>query len=268
MAFNYWATRMAKAQATMFNKNRKQIDTILRKSYQNMAKQVIADFEATYDKLLSTIADPDRTAVTPADLYKLDKYWQMQSQLDQRLTRLGRKQIVDLTKQFKKQYYDVYKGLEIDGLELFNTINDEGVMQVINQIWCADGKSWSQRIWENMNLLKETLTDGLLQTVVTGRPSSSLRKELMNRFNVSYSRADALVRTELAHIQTQAAQQRYRDYGLDEMEVLVDEDERTCPICSKLEGKRYSINDKPPVPVHPRCRCCMIPVIKPTSKTV
>lgn len=262
MAYNYWQERMARAQATMFNRNRKDIDTIIRKSYQRLSKQVIADFEATYDKLLATITDPSRQALTPADLYKLDKYWSMQSQLDDKLTKLGRKQIIDLTKGFRKQFYDIYKVIKLDGQELFSTINDDGVMQVINQIWCTDGKSWSQRIWENVNLLKETLNEGLIHTVVTGKKTSDLKRVLQERFNVAYHRADALVRTELAHIQTQAAQQRYRDYGLDEMEVLVDPDERTCPVCSKLEGKRYSINDKPPVPVHPRCRCCMIPVVK------
>lgn len=265
----YWADRMARAQATMFNKNRKEIDKMMRKYYQKLAEQVISDFEATYDKLLSTIDNPDRIAITPADLYRLDKYWNMQSQLDKRLTRLGRKQIASLTKGFRSQFYDVYNALDIKGLKAFSTIDDNAVMQVINSIWCADGKSWSQRIWENVGLLKETLNEGLIHCVVTGKKSSDLKKILQERFGVGYHRADALVRTELAHIQTQAAQQRYKDYGIAEMEVLVDPDERTCPVCSKLDGKRYSINDKPPVPVHPRCRCCMIPVVKipPKSET-
>lgn len=263
---NYWANRIAKAQATMFDKNRKSIDTILRKQYQNLSLQVIEDFEATYEKLLNTIEEGREP--TPADLYKLDKYWNMQAQLDKKLTRLGRKQIASLTRNFRNQFYDVYKSIDVKGAELFSTINDEGVMQMINQVWCADGKSWSQRVWENVGLLKETLHDGLIHTVVTGKPTSQLKKLLQERFLVSYSRADALIRTELAHIQTQAAQQRYRDYGLEEVEVLADKDERQCEVCGKLHGKRYSINDKMPVPVHPRCRCCMIPVVKIPPKKV
>jgi len=78
---------------------------------------------------------------------------------------------------------------------------------------------------------------------------------------VSFNRADALVRTEMAHIQTQAAQQRYKDYGIKQVEVFVDEDEKTCEVCAAEEGKRYNINDVMPVPFHPRCRCCMVPVI-------
>ena len=66
----------------------------------------------------------------------------------------------------------------------------------------------------------------------------------------------------MAHIQTTAAQKRYEDYGIKEVEVLVDEDERTCPICSKLEGKRVPIHGVMPIPAHPNCRCCIIPVVE------
>lgn len=262
MAFNYWGNRIAKAQAIAYNKTRKDIDTEIRKQYKNLINSIINDFEATYDKLLNTIKDPDRTSITPADLYKLDKYWSMQSELEKKLTRLGRRQIASLTKGFRQQWWGVYNAIDIKGLKAFSTIDDNAVTQIINQIWCADGKSWSQRIWENMSYLKETLNEGLLHCAVTGKSPSVLKQVLQERFNVSYNRADALVRTELAHIQTQAAHQRYRDYGIQELEVLADKDERQCEVCGKLHGKRYSINDKPPVPVHPRCRCCMVPVVK------
>ena len=122
---------------------------------------------------------------------------------------------------------------------------------MINQIWCADGKSWSQRIWDNTDKLQQALNDSLIDCIVTGKKTTELKKNLMKQFNVSFSRADSLVRTEMAHIQTQAAQQRYKDYGIQEVEVWVDEDERTCPICAKHEGERYPINARMPVPFHP-----------------
>jgi SPP1 gp7 family putative phage head morphogenesis protein len=250
---------MARAQATLFNKNRKEIDKMMRKYYQSASKQVIADFEATYDKLVAGLLDGKQP--TPADLYKLDKYWEMQTQLDQKLTRLGRRQIAALTRQFRTQFYDVYNVIKLDGLKVFNTIDDKGVTQLLNQIWCADGKSWSQRIWENVAQLKETLNEGLIHTVVTGKKTSALKKELQQRFNVSYHRADTLVKTELAHIQTQAAQQRYKDYGITEYEFYADPDERTCEVCGKLHQKRFPIGSTPKVPQHPNCRCTILPVI-------
>ena len=259
MAYNYWQERMAKAQANLFKQHRKEIDKRIRKYYQSAIEQTINDFESVYDKLLATQVSGNQP--TPADLYKLDKYWKMRSQLEKRLTNLGKKQISLLNSRFKAQFWDVYKVLNLPNIQSFNTIDDYGVEQLINQIWCADGKSWSKRIWENTQLLKQSLEEGLIHTVAAGKKTTYLKNLLQERFNVSYSRADALVRTELAHIQTQAAQQRYKDYGLQEVEVWVDEDERTCPICSKYEGKKYPIDAKMPVPFHPRCRCCMIPVV-------
>lgn len=254
---------MQNAQDAIFDKTRKEIDKQVRKSFQQLSKQVIADFESTYDKLLLSIENGKQA--TPADLYKLQKYWDMQGQLDERLSKLGRKQIKQITKAFRQQYWGVYNSLNIPNIKAFSTIDDNAVMQIINQIWCADGKSWSQRIWENTGLLKETLNEGLLQCVVTGKKPSALKKILQERFGVAYNRADALVRTELAHIQTQAAQQRYKDYGLQEVEVLIERDNRTCDICKKHDGKTYPINAQMPVPFHPRCRCCMIPVIPPLN---
>lgn len=260
MKNNYWGERLAKSQDAVTQKNRKQIERQLRKYYKTAAQGVIKEFEATYDKLLAT-TEAGREP-TPADLYKLDTYWQMQGQLRQQLRKLGERQIVKFTKEFERNFFDVYFILRLDGIEAFNTIDNAAVQQLINQIWCADGKSWSQRIWENTEQLAATLNEQLVHCVVSGKPTSKLKGLLQERFNVSYSNADMLVRTELAHIQTQAAQQRYKDYGIQQVEVLADPDERRCEICGKLHGKRYPVNAQMPVPAHPRCRCCMIPVIE------
>lgn len=256
---SYWDNRIAAAQDRISQKNAKQLAAHMRKYYKQLARTTINDFESTYNKLLATVAEGKQP--TPADLYKLDKYWQMQAQLRHRLDVLGERQVRDLTKIFELNYFEVYQSLQLPYEELFSTVDDEAVKQVVNQIWCADGKTWSQRIWENTAYLQQTLEEGLIQCVATGKSSDYLKKMLMERFNVSYNRADVLARTELAHIQTQAAQQRYRDYGIQQVELLVEPDARTCPICEKLSGKRYSINDKMPVPLHPRCRCCMVPVV-------
>ena len=132
---------------------------------------------------------------------------------------------------------------------------------MINTIWCADGKSWSERIWGKNEALKETLNEQLLYCVATGKNPSELKQLLQERFDVSFSQADALVRTELSHIQTQAAQKRYEDYGIDEVEIWAEKDERQCEHCGKLHTKRYPVGANVPVPAHPRCRCTVIPVI-------
>jgi SPP1 gp7 family putative phage head morphogenesis protein len=111
-------------------------------------------------------------------------------------------------------------------------------------------------------MLVETLNEGLVDSVITGRKTTQLKKILQERFKVSYSRADTLVRTEMSHIQNTAAQKRYEDYGLKEFEVWADKDERLCEVCGSLHKTRYPMGAQIPVPVHPRCRCSIIPVVE------
>ena len=257
---NYWAERIAKAQNLITSRGIKQTEKQLKKYYRRTMDGVIADFEATYDKLFNRMWEQGKEP-TPADLYKLDKYWKLQAQLREELTRLGDRQAKTLSKAFETNYFEVYYSFALEGRTTYNTLDTQAVNQMINSIWCADGKTWSQRIWQNITQLQDTLNNSLIECVAAGKKTTDLKKQLQERFNVSYNKADMLVRTEMAHIQTQAAQQRYKDYGLEQVEVFVDEDERTCPICSKHEGERHFVNEKMPIPFHPRCRCCVVPVI-------
>ena len=186
----------------------------------------------------------------------------MQGQLRQQLQRLGDRQINALSKIFEINFFDVYCSIDIPGMEAFNTIDNKGAQQLINSVWVADGKNWSQRIWENTNLLASTLNDELISCITTGKKTTELKKVLQERFNVSYSRADTLARTELAHIQTEAAKERYKDYGIDKVQIWADEDERRCPECGKLHEKIYPAGANVPIPRHPNCRCCIVPVVE------
>ena len=53
---------------------------------------------------------------------------------------------------------------------------------MINQIWVADAKSWSQRIWDNTEKLVETLNENLIYCVATGKKTTEL-KNLLERID-------------------------------------------------------------------------------------
>ena len=257
---NYWSERIAKSQIAITDKSIADIEKQLVKYYSSTMRQIIADFESVYIKILENKTEGQE--ITPADLYKLDKYWKMQAQAADELKKLGEKEEALFSKEFETNWYNIYNSIGINkSEETFSTIDKKAVQQMINTIWVADGKSWSERIWDNNAQLLETLNEGLLHVLTSGKTTKYLKRELQERFNVSFGRADALVRTELAHIQTQAAQKRYEDGGVKMVQVWADEDERRCDECGKLHQKLFPIGGKMPVPVHPRCRCCIIPVI-------
>lgn len=256
----YWQKRNLRTQRRLAKKTEEEIDEQLIKYYQRAVKRVVSDFEATYDKLLATIESGREP--TPADLYKMDKYWQMQGQLQKELQKLGDYSLTLLQKQFVEQYMEVYESMNLPSTAVYGTMDNTMARQMINTVWCPDGKTWSQRIWDDMQLLTQTLNEELVHCVITGKKTSELKKLLQERFDVSYHAADRIARTEIAHIQTQAAQQRYKDYGIKQVEVWADKDERRCDVCGKLHKTRYPVGAHMPVPAHPNCRCTIVPVIE------
>lgn len=256
----YWAKRAASTQEKLTDKSIADTEKQLTQYYLKSMEKIIGQFEQTHNKLLSTIKEGK--SPTPADLYKLDKYWQLQAQLKKELQKLGDTQHILLSKKFLEQYETIYNAMALKDDKFFTDLDRKAAQQMIQQIWCADGKSWSNRIWTNTDKLQQALNDNLLDCVLTGKKTGELRKLLMNEFDVAYNRADRVVRTEMAHIQTQAARQRYLDSGISEVEVWASEDERRCEKCGKLHMKRFPIYDVMPVPAHSNCRCCIIPVVE------
>lgn len=256
---NYWAERNAKLQQEIMGQTIKSIQAQLQKYYGRVAEKVIEDFENVYNKVLLTKDNP-----TPADLYKLDKYWKALSTMEKELEKLGNREIKFLSNAFRATYINVYNNIALPSQESFATVDTEILNQAINSIWVGDGKQWSERVWDNQKRLSQTLNEELIHTLSTGRKTSDLKQILMERFNVSYHRAETLVRTETAHIQTEASKQRYKDYGIEYVEVLVDDD--ACPLCQALKGKKWKTTETPPLPVHPNEKCCLVPVIEGYTK--
>ena len=271
---DYWKKRMLEAQKNWTDKDIDAINKQLLHYFRVASSSIIKEFEAVYDKVLAQAEEGK--PITPADLYKLDRYYQMQAQSNKVLQTLGDKTASLLEDRFEQEYKHIYSSLATDedgkavkasiSDKAFSTVDKQVAKQVANQIWCADGKNWSQRIWKNLNNLQQTLNDGLIECVVTGKKTSELKKRLMERFSVTYSQAENIVRTEMAHVETQAALDRYKSSGTQKIRIIVDPDERTCDVCAKWDDKIVDISEahtgKNCPPFHPRCRCAVAAVVE------
>ena len=259
---NYWKKRMVEAQEAISKKNVNEAQRKLQKYYIDAMKKVISDFEATYDKLKASKDEP-----TPADLYKLDRYWQMQAQLKEEAQKLGDKEVELLSKSFENEWNEIYKASALPSDTAFSTISKDNAKAMVNTVWCADGKNFSQRVWGKTDKLVERLNESLVHCVITGKKTTELRQMLQREFNVSRNSANRIIRTEIAYIQTQAAAQRYKDHGRKYYEYLGRE-ENDCghsPDCHALNGKKFLLTEMEvgvnAPPMHPNCRCCIAPVL-------
>jgi len=105
--------------------------------------------------------------------------------------------------------------------------------------------------------LQDVLSEGL-----TNGDSVDSMAQGMNEVLDDPARADLIALTETARAQSDATMEGYQDAGLGRWEWLSEDDERTCDPCVSNDGMVFDVgNDDPRQPLHPRCRCVMLPVV-------
>jgi len=91
------------------------------------------------------------------------------------------------------------------------------------------------------------------------------RKVMVQTNKVHRRRMENIARTETARAQNIGYVQGLEDVGVEQMEL--SNAPGACDECVALDGKKYPISEASRIiPVHPRCRCAMLPVIN--NKTI
>lgn len=239
----------------LLDKSAKLIESQLVIQYTRVAKNIVAEAEDLYLEILES-----GHVMSYAEMMRYDRYFKLLASINQQLKRLGVRQIEILDRGMLALYGQV--GESISGNEAFATVNKVIAEETIKRVWCADGKLYSDRVWDNMNHLQITLQSALMDCVVAGKSHQHLRKELTHRFNVSQSDANRLARTELSYIQNQAAIQAYKDAGYTHYKFITAVDNRMCDECGSLNGKIFSFAEaevgRNLPPIHPNCRSNII----------
>lgn len=258
---NYWQKRELEQRDLIFDKTLAEYEKELKKQYQQALKAVSRDIEQLYDELLASSADGTLLA---SDLYKYNRYFSLMKSLNKQLKALGGKEI-NITKQKLLDMYAITSSSVGKSIEFSGEFNQKAAKEVINSIWCADGKHWSDRIWQNKAQLQVALEKGLVDCVSRGVSKDELVKTLMETFNVGYRKADRIARTELSYVQNKAAMNKYIEAGIDEYEILSAHDERVCEKCKAMNGKRFKIKDMVVgenfPPFHANDRCTILGVV-------
>lgn len=102
------------------------------------------------------------------------------------------------------------------------------------------------------------ITDGMLR----GDSMDKVAKAIDDRIDsIGRSRAEVLARTETMKAFNEGSLTQYDKHGITEVEWLAAPGDRTCDECMSLDGQRFPIDSKPDCPLHPNCRCIILPVI-------
>lgn len=119
------------------------------------------------------------------------------------------------------------------------------------------GATWSERIWQRQQALREIVAHSAEDYLLKGRNPTRMIPQLRKEFGVSSHEAKRLAVTEGARVATEAQKQSFESNGYDEYEFIAEPS--ACPICAKLDGKIFKVKKMVPgenaAPMHPYCHC-------------
>ena len=157
--------------------------------------------------------------------------------------------------------YEIQKGIGV-GFDLM-ALDASRIDKLIAKPWAADGKNFSERIWNNRAQLVSELENRLTQSIIRGQSPKKVIAEIAERFNVNKSRAGALVMTESAFFASASQRDAFNDLDVEKYEILATLDSRTSETCRRMDGQVIPMSDyKPGVtapPFHVRCRSTTVP---------
>lgn len=86
-------------------------------------------------------------------------------------------------------------------------------------------------------------------------------------YRANFNRVQTMTRTVVQTVANKGAVAAYRANKdvLSGYEWLTAHDERVCPDCRGMDGKVFTWKQRKLPPLHPQCRCTVIPVIKPDA---
>lgn len=140
-------------------------------------------------------------------------------------------------------------------------INSKVVKSVLEYPW--SGRHFSDRIWKNKSYLVDSIREEITQKIIQGTDVRKVSKEIASKMQSGRFNANRIVRTETAHVIEEATAKAYEESGLEEYRVIATLDTKTSPVCRKMDGKVFKLEDRivgvnyPPF--HPNCRTTTSP---------
>lgn len=166
---------------------------------------------------------------------------------------------------YKSGYYhtafEIQKGVGVGWN--FATLDEKAISKVINKPWAADGKNFSERVWGNRQKLVNELHTELTRNIVLGQDYRKAIDNIARKMNASKNVTKRLVLTEGAFFNSASRQDCFKELGVEQYEILVSYDRKTCDTCQKMEGKHFPLSQwevgVTAPPFHVNCRCDQIP---------
>nr|DAM90894.1 MAG TPA: minor capsid protein [Caudoviricetes sp.] len=160
---------------------------------------------------------------------------------------------------------------EMTGEKKLNEPSGTSLSRVIQNYICYDKtlQQWfSETSYDDAARIESIVSRGLssgwtidqIADNITGTAENGYKDGI---FNTTRREAVNMARTVCNGIANGAKEQFYKanDDVITGVEILSTLDGRVCPVCGSLDRKRYKLDEEhPSLPLHPNCRCVLLPV--------
>ncbi|WP_338547833.1 minor capsid protein [Emergencia sp. JLR.KK010] len=148
-----------------------------------------------------------------------------------------------------------------------SSIDEKKLSKLISKPWAADGRNFSDRIWQAKNQMVVDLHSELTRACILGKgPDEAIKnlsKYVDKRFKNAKVQAGRLVMTEQAFFSAAAQKDAFNELGVEEYEIVATLDSHTSEICQQLNGKHFPMSQYEPgvtaQPFHVSCRSTTCP---------
>lgn len=169
----------------------------------------------------------------------------------------------------QKQETRISKRIDLDvgeAKQAYKVTKNHQVKRV-NKSIVENSKKWSSDLW-----LKNDAMVAQVQSAVNKHLSSTLtHRDVTKMFDYSNVRSQSvqavkamtastirLLRTETARATNKIAMTAFKAQQVAMVEMVVEPD--VCPECDEIrEQGPFNLDDAPDIPIHPNCRCSLIP---------
>lgn len=199
---------------------------------------------------------------------RISRLQALQTQVELRMMEMFSSQRDVLRDHLQERYTDTYYrtvyavSQQADVASTFARIDPQTIERILAVPWV--GSEFSSRIWADKDKLTLELMQTLSRGFVRGDSLDRMTKEFTQRMGVSESRAATLIHTESAHMAAEAAEQGYRETGVQSYRFEAALDLKTCAVCGALDQREFPLAEHETginyPPLHPRCRCTTVPV--------
>lgn len=169
------------------------------------------------------------------------------------------------TEEYYRAAFEVQKGLNF-GWQIAS-VDENKLFKLLANPWPADGRNFSDRIWNAKVQMVSELHSELTRACLLGKgPDEAIKKMsrfVDKKFKNAKVQAGRLVMTEQAFFSAAAQQDAFNQLGVEEFEIVATLDSHTSLICQDMDGRHFPMSQYEPgvtaPPFHVWCRSTTCP---------